>query len=300
MISKGFFVKGAGHMSVNEKIAVVVDSCGDVSQEYLEKYKHLFILPMRINCPDGSYRDGVDITAEDIYKRQKTEHLTSSTPSGADVEELFQRIEAEGYNKAIVIILSSGLTSTVQHIRLMAEDLENLEVEVYDSMSGSIGEGAIGIQAAEYIAEGISFDELKRKVEYLISSTRVYFSIDTLEYLEKGGRIGKVTELAGTLLDIKPIITFDEDGELHTAAKVRSHKAVAKKLVQFVQEQAQEGRAFNLVVADGGIEDERNALEARLMEALPGCQHIFRAKIGGALSIHLGPGLLGAGIQYLD
>ena len=287
-------------MNENNKTAIIVDSCGDVPEEYFEKYKHLFLLPMRINCPDGSFRDGVEIFAEDVYRRQKTENLTSSTPSGADVEDLFQKIEEQGYKKAIAIILSSGLTSTVNHIRLASEELEHLEVAVYDSMSASIGEGAIAIQAAEYVEEGIVFEDLKKKVEQLIAGTKVFFSIDTLEFLQKGGRIGKVTALAGTLLDIKPVITVDEDGELHTAAKVRSHKAVAKKLVQFVQEQAQEDRAFNLVVADGGVEEERDALEARLTEALPGFRHLFRAKIGGALSIHLGPGLLGAGIQYLD
>lgn len=287
-------------MSVTEKIAVIVDSCGDVPQEFFDKYEHLYLIPMRINCPDGSYRDSMEITAEDVYRRQMNEHLTSSTPSGEEVMDLFHQLENSGYTKAIAIILSSGLTSTVQHIRLMADELEQLEVAVYDSMSASIGEGAIAIQAAEYAAAGISFNELKQKTERLIDGTKVFFSIDTLEFLQKGGRIGKVTALAGTLLDIKPIITLDADGELHTAAKVRSHKAVSKKLVQFVQELAEEGRPFNLVVADGGIEAERDALEAKLKEILPEYHHLFRAKIGAALSIHLGPGLLGAGIQYLD
>lgn len=287
-------------MSMTEKIAVIVDSCGDVPQEFFEKYEHLFLLPMRINCPDGSFRDGIEIGAEDVYRRQKQEHLTSSTPSGEDIEDLFVKIRALGYTKAVVIVLSSGLTSTVNHIRLAAEEFEGVEFAVYDSMSASIGEGAIAIQAAEYVAEGIGFEELKAKTEKLIAGTKVFFSIDTLEFLQKGGRIGKVTAIAGALLDIKPIITLDEDGELHNIAKVRTHKAVAKRLFQLVQDHAQDGRAFNLVVADGGIEEDRDALEQHLKDVLPGFHNLFRAKIGGALSIHLGPGLLGAGIQYLD
>ena len=136
---------------------------------------------MRINCQDGSFRDGIEISAEDVYRRQKTENLTSSTPNGADVEDLFRKIEEEGYQKAIAIILSSGLTSTVNYIRLAAEELEHLEVAVYDSFSASIGEGAIAIQAAEYAEEGVPFEELKKKVEKLIAGTKVFFSIDTLE-----------------------------------------------------------------------------------------------------------------------
>lgn len=285
-------------MSETEKIAVITDSCADVPPELVQKY-HMFVLPMQIVCPDGAYRDGVDIHAEDIYRRQKTESLKSSTPSGADVEDMFSEIQKQGYTKAVAILLAGGLSSTVNHVRLAAEELENLEVEVYDSRQASIGIGVIALQAAEYISEGMGFKELKQKIGQLIDNTKVFFSIETLEYLKKGGRIGKVTALAGALLDIKPIMSFDEDGEIYAAAKVRTHKAVEKRLLQLVSDCRQENRAYNLVVADGGVPEERDALEKKLTELFPDYHALYRAKIGGALSIHLGPGLLGAGIQFL-
>ena len=286
-------------MSSAEKIAIITDSCADVPQELAEKY-HLFILPMRITCSDGEYRDGVDIHAEDIYERLKTELPKSSTPSGADVEDTFAEIKKQGYTKAVAILLSSGLSGTVNHVRLEAEELEDLEVEVYDSGQGSIGIGVIALQAAEYVEEGMGFEELKEKIEKLIAGTRVFFSIDTLEYLQKGGRIGKAAALVGMLLDIKPILSFDAEGELYTPAKVRTRKQVEKRLVQLVEELREEGRPYNLVVADGGAPAERDSLEKRLKAALPDSHHLYRAKIGAALSIYVGPGLLGAGIQYLD
>lgn len=285
-------------MSETEKIAIITDSCADVPQDLVQKY-HMFVLPMQIVCPDGEYRDGIDIHAEDIYRRQKTEQLKSSTPSGADVEDILAEIQRQGYTKAVAILLAGGLSSTVNHVRLAAEDLEGLEVEVYDSRQASIGIGVIAIQAAEYVENGMGFEELKQKIGQLIDDTKVFFSIDTLEYLKKGGRIGKVTAIAGALLDIKPIMSFDEDGEIYAAAKVRTHKAVEKRLLQLVSDCKKEDRAYNLVVADGGAPEERDALEKKLTELFPDYHALYRAKIGGALSIHLGPGLLGAGIQFL-
>ncbi len=286
-------------MSTTEKIAVITDSCADVPGELIRKH-HLFVLPMRIACSDGEYRDGVDIHAEDIYERLKKELPKSSTPSGADVEDTFARIKKQGYTKAVAILLSGGLSGTVNHVRLEAEELEGLEVKVYDSRQASIGIGVIALQAAKYVEEGMGFEELKEKIEKLIAGTRVFFSIDTLEYLQKGGRIGKAAALAGMLLDIKPILSFDGDGEIYTAAKVRTHKQVEKRLLQLVEELKEEGRPYNLVVADGGAPEERDALEQKLTEALPDSCCLYRARIGAALSIYLGSGLLGAGIQYLD
>lgn len=285
-------------MSSTEKIAIITDSCADVPQELVQKY-HMFVLPMQIICPDGEYRDGIDIHAEDIYRRQKTEQLRSSTPSGADVEDTLAEIQKQGYTKAIAILLAGGLSSTVNHVRLAAEDLDGLEVEVYDSRQGSIGIGVIALQAAEYVEDGMEFEALKEKIEQLISDTKVFFSIDTLEYLKKGGRIGKVAAIAGALLDIKPIMSFDEDGEIYAAAKVRTHKAVEKRLLQLVSDCRKENRAYNLVVADGGAPEERDALEKKLTELFPDYHKLYRANIGAALSIHLGSGLLGAGIQFL-
>lgn len=286
-------------MSTTEKIAVITDSCADVPQELAGKY-HLFILPMRIICLDGEYRDGLDIHAEDIYERLKKELPKSSTPSGADVEDTFTKIKKQGYTKAVAILLSGGLSGTVNHVRLAAEELEELEVEVYDSGQASIGIGVIALQAAKYIEEGMEFGELKQRIKGLIAGTKVFFSIDTLEYLRKGGRIGKAAALAGMLLDIKPILSFDEEGEIYTAAKVRTRRLVEKRLLQLVTEMKKEGRPYNLMVADGGASAERDSLEKKLLELLPDSRCLYRAKIGAALSIYLGSGLLGVGIQYLD
>lgn len=253
---------------LREKVAIITDSCADVPEELAEKY-HLFVLPMQIVCEDGVYRDGIDMTSEDIYKRLEKETPKSSTPSGADVEDLLQELVRQGYKKAIAVLLAGGLSGTVNQVRLLAEEFGGIEIAVYDSKQASIGIGGIAIQAAKYAEEGTEFEELKEKVERLIERTKVFFSIDTLKYLKRGGRIGKAAALAGTLLDIKPVMSFDEDGEIYAAAKVRSRKGVEKRLLQLMEDVKREGCPYNLMVADGGAAEEREALEEKLKERFP-------------------------------
>lgn len=282
-----------------EKIAIITDSCADVPNELAKEY-NIFILPMLIHCKDGEYRDGVEITAQDVYERLKTEIPKTSSPLGQDIIETFKEIKRQGYTKAVAVILSGGLSGSVNHIRLAAESESDIEVVVFDSMQGSIGIGAIALQAAEYVKQGMSFDELLDTMPKLIKNTKVFFSIDTLEYLQKGGRIGKATALAGSVLQIKPILAFDEEGEIYTPAKVRGRKMVSSRLIKFVQEQFITDKPYNLIVADGGAPEEREVLEEQLKALFPNYRFCYRAKIGGALSVYLGPGLLGAGIQFLD
>lgn len=287
---------------IGEKIAIITDSCADVPEDLRSKY-NIFVLPMMISCQDGNYRDGIDIYAEDIYERLKTELPKTSTPTGEDIESLLLELKKKGYRKAIAIMLSGGLSGTVNHMRLSVEE-SGLEVCVVDSKSASIGYGSIVLQTAMWLAEGVAYTELCSRVYKLCNDTKVFFSIDTLEYLQKGGRIGKATALVGTALSIKPILSFDEEGEIYTPAKVRGRKLVEKKLLSLVEEQlAKEenaGRNYNIVVADGGAAEERVELESKMKELFPNYRHLFRAKIGAALSTYLGDGLLGAGVQFVD
>lgn len=292
------------YMGANDskKIAIITDSCADLSKEMQEQYD-VRVLPMMIRCEDGEYRDGVDITIEDIYERLKTEIPKTSTPSGETIEALFADLKAEGYEKVLAVMVSSGISGTVNHVRLAAED-SGMEACVIDSLSGSIGHGAVVLQAAIWRDKGMTFEEICKKAEKLCKDTFVFFSIDTLEYLQKGGRIGKATALVGTALNIKPVLTFDAEGEICTAAKVRGHKLVEKKLISlvesFVNAPENVGRRYNLMIADGGIREERDQLEAKVKELFPNYNNVFPSRVEGILGIYLGPGMLGAGIQFLD
>lgn len=200
-------------------------------------------------------------------------------------------------------MLSGGLSGTVNHMRLVAEETD-LDICVIDSLSASAGNGAIVLQAAIWRDKGMLYEDLCERTKELCKETKVFFSIGTLEYLQKGGRIGKATALVGTALSIKPILSFDEEGEIYTPAKVRGHKLVEKKLLSLVEEQINlpknAGKNYNIIVADGGAPEEGDILEKRLKMMFPNYKNLFKAKIGAALSAYLGDSLLGAGVQFLD
>ena len=133
-----------------------------------------------------------------------------------------------------------------------------------------------------------------------MQNTFPYFSVDTLEYLQKGGRIGKVTAVAGTLLNIKPILGFAEDGQLTGVAKVRGKRAVNGKLIELLRGHLGEHKAFNLAVANGGDPKGMAELKAEMEAAFPGFGQMWEANMDATLATYVGKGMLGVGLQVLD
>ena len=157
------------------------------------------------------------------------------------------------------------------------------------------------LQLAEDIRQGMDWDTLtEHRVPWLIQNTFPFFSVDTLEYLQKGGRIGKVTALAGTMLQIKPLITFAADGQLQSVAKVRGRNLVIRKLIELVEQHHDGAARYNLAVANGGAPAEMEVLRQKLTAALPDYDHIWSGELDGTLSVYIGDGVLGAAVQRLE
>ena len=287
---------------IPQKIALLTDSCADIAPELAEKY-HIFVVPLRILCADGEYLDGVNIRGTDIYRRLKAGELPqTSLPAAEEIVKLLARIVEEGYDGVVAVMLSGGLSGTFNLLRLVAEECRGkLEVRAFDSVSGSLGLGMTVLQLAEDIRGGMGWEELtERRVPQLIAGSFPFFSVDTLEYLQKGGRIGKVTATAGMLLQIKPILTFADDGQLTSVAKVRGRHQVIDKLVALTVQRCGEHKRYNLAVANGGAPAEMALVKEKLTAALPNYDHIWEGEIDGTLSVYIGDGVLGAAVQVLD
>ena len=285
-----------------KRIALLTDSCADLAPS-LAAENHIYVVPLRMLCADGEYADGVDIHGADIYARLHAGELPqTSLPRAEDIGAELERIAAEGYDGVIALMLSSGLSGTFNLARLLAEECgERLTVRVFDSLSGSLGLGMTVLQLAEDIRNGMDWTELtERRVPQLIRGTFPYFTVDTLEYLQKGGRIGKVTATAGMLLQIKPIITFAADGQLQSIAKVRGRNQVIGKLVDMTVKACGSHKRYNLAVANGGAPEEMAIVREKLTAALPDYDHIWEGEIDGTLSVYIGDGVSGAAVQVLD
>ena len=217
-------------------------------------------------------------------------------------EPVLEEIRDAGFDGVIAVMLSSGLSGTYNLVRLIAEESgDAFPIKVFDSVSGSLGQGLTVLQLAEDIRNGMDWETLvERRAPQLIANTYPFFSVDTLEYLMKGGRIGKVTATAGTLLQIKPIITFAPDGQLQSVAKVRGRNQVIDKLVAMTADRCGSHRKYNLAVANGGAPAEMELVRQKLTAALPDYGHIWDGEIDGTLSVYIGDGVLGAAVQVLD
>lgn len=284
-----------------ERIALLTDSCADLDAK-TRKNKPIFLLPLQIRCGDGEYADGVDIFADDIFARQaKGEMMKTSLPAGETLDRVLDEIAAQGYKKVIAVMLSSGLSGTYNLVRLRAMEREDLDIFVYDSKSGSLGMGAVVLQLWEDICRGYNWKLLcEKRLPMLQDNTFPFFSVDTLEMLEKGGRIGKVTAFAGKMMNIKPILTFAEDGQLTSVAKVRGRNAVQGKFIELLQAQLAGHKRYNLAVAHGGAPEEMAALMKKMKAAFPDYEHFWSAQLDATLSCYIGSGMLGAAIQFLD
>jgi DegV family protein with EDD domain len=281
-----------------EKIAILVDSCVDVPPKLVEKY-NMYVIPLKVIYKDRVYSDGVDITAQEVYERLDIEIPTTSLPSGGEINAMFDRIKADGYEKVLAIHISSGLSGTYNSIRLLASQYVGLEIYVLDTKNIGIGSGFNAIQAAEYINEGMDWDTLIKTVSKNVPKCKVFFYVDTLEYLKKGGRIGLVASVLGTALNLKPIISCNEDGIYYTVAKYLGRKRTLNKMMDLALEYAKSCNKYNVAIVHGNAIEQANKIKEALMPLLPKCNIFTDGQISPALGVHTGSGTLGIAIQHI-
>ncbi len=285
-----------------EKIAFLLDSTSDLQPQDMAG-RPFYLVPLRIACVDGDYSDGENINNLDIYARQEAGELPkTSLPEIARVEAALAQIKADGYERVIALPLSSGLSGTHNMVQVMCDECKELETAVFETRSAAMGIGLVVLQLWKEIEAGATWEELKNgRVEFLLRNTFPYFSVDTLEYLQKGGRIGKITALAGTLLSIKPLLGFAEDGQLINVSKARGKKQVPEKLIELVKARVDDpSRPFNLAVENGGDPEGMLELGEALKAAIPGCRDFYSTNMDATLATYVGRGMLGAAIQFLE
>ena len=262
-----------------QKIALITDSACDLDLNTLRE-NNVNLLPLRIIYSTGDYRDRVDISPKQVYENLEKEVPKTSLPSAQDIEDILNKLEEEGYNHVIAISISSGLSGSFNALRLALEDHPKLTSYVYDSKILAYPQGEI-------------IETLPKIRERVIG----YFTINTLEYLKKGGRIGRVAGTVGELLNLKPIITTDENGVYYNVAKVRGRKQSLSKMTELLKGYLEKGKC-EVAVLHAGCEDEAIKYMNSLKD-LPNIVSIKIAEISPALGIHGGPGLIGFSVKMV-
>ena len=279
------------------KTAILIDSGCDVSDELARTY-HMKVMRLHIIYPEKDYIDGTDITAETVYQRFPREIPITSTPSPQDVREMLDEIKSEGYTHVLAFCISSGLSGTFNTVGCTLEEDTDLTSFVLDTRSISFGAGILAVWAAMQLEEGRTFDELKEILPGKVKDSKVFYYMDTLTYLRKGGRIGLVTSVVGSMLNIKPIISCNGDGVYYTAAKIRGAKQGLTRLLEEAGKFAGNGPCLTALL-NGQGQDAADALRPRLTPGIPNGTLIMEKAITASLAVHTGPGLVGIGVLRL-
>ncbi|HEY8805638.1 MAG TPA: DegV family protein [Clostridium sp.] len=272
------------------KIALITDSTSDVDNEMIERYD-LRVLPLRIIYKNREYIDRVTITPKEVYDNFAREIPSTSLPSMKDMEDLYLKLEEEGYTQAIAVVISAGISGTYNTLRLVSQNHPSIETYVFDSKSLTIGEAAIIEECGEMLLCEKSFDEIINALPEIQSRITVYYAVDTLKYLPKGGRIGKVSGTIGEILNIKPIISINKDGVYYTYAKTKGKRKAISKLVDIARE-ALKITPCKIWVMHGGAYEEVGSFYDSIAK-LPNITRLSFGEISPVAGVHTGPGLLG-------
>jgi len=281
-----------------EKIAILVDSCSDVPEAIVQS-ADMALVPMNVIFRDRVYEDRITITPAEFYRRQALEPAKTASPTGKRVLDALDRIQASGYTHIIAVSISAKLSGTYQELCLLAEE-SPLKVHVVNTRNVGIGSGFAAIYAAQLRDAGKSFDEIVTEVERVANQTKVFFYVPSLKYLQAGGRIGRVAGMAGTLLNIKPIISCDAEGVYYPIAKVRGEKRTVSKLLALVGQAIGDAQQVSVAVVDGVNPTLRESILAQLKATYPQVSQWYAGDISPALGVHTGPGLIGIGVQVRD
>lgn len=278
------------------KVAVVMDSTANLSPELLAK-NDLETIPLNLIWGGESYRDGIDITTDEFYERlaNSSEMPTTSQPSVGDFHELYTRV-AETADSIVCVTLSSDLSGTYASAVGAAELMEDFPIEVIDSRSVSVGHGFIAIAAAQAAKAGDDFQVVAQAARDLVPKMDVFFVVDTLEYLHRGGRIGGASFMIGSALSIKPVLQVN-DGLIDSMARVRTKKKALNYLADLAVERYQGHNNIHLAVVDAVAPDEARLLGEELQKRLDPVELVY-AELSPVVGTHGGPGTVGFGGYY--
>lgn len=273
---------------------IISDSTCDLSQELLQKYD-IDILPLHILLGEDEYKDGENITPDEIYAWSDENKTTpkTSAPSLADAVELLKPYVSEN-REVICFSISSSMSTSGNVMRLAAEELEAEHlVTVIDSANLSTGIGLLVIEAAVMAQEGKCAKEIAAVIEELKPKVRTSFVVDTLLYLYRGGRCNAVSAMAGSVLKLHPKIVV-ENGAMNASKKYRGK--ISKVILSYVKDMEEElkaARPDRVFITDSGCDREVIEQVRAYLEELGIFKEILETRAGGVISSHCGAGTLG-------
>jgi DegV family protein with EDD domain len=272
-------------------LRIVTDSTADLSEELRREYR-IEMVPLTVQFGSESHKDVVEMSIDDFWAKLKTDphHPKTAQPAPGDFLGVYQRLHAEGH-EILSIHLSEKLSGTVNSGRIAAQMLPEVQITVVDTHSVSLGLGMMCIQAARMARDGKSAAEIVAWLADTAKRTYILFTLDTLDFLQKNGRVGKAQALIGGLLGIKPILEI-ADGAVEPADKVRGKSKVLSRTLELLEERVPAGRRIMLGVVHAQVPEEAAAWVGEVKKRYTVAE-TFVAPIGPVIATNAGPGAIG-------
>jgi DegV family protein with EDD domain len=273
-------------------VKVVTDSVSDVLPALADELG-ITVVPLNVVFGSEIYRDGVDLTTDEFYQKLERSQIlpTTSTPPLQTFIELYDKL-AEETDEILVITISRRLSATGEAALKAVESMEKkCRVEVLDSQLAMMAEGLLVIAAAKAARAGATLDEVVKLTEHNITRIGLRIAFDTLEYLKRGGRIGKAKALMGSMLKINPILGI-KDGEVFPFGQERSRTKAIDHLYRFVSGYS---RIDEMAVEDATTPGEADALVERIRAKFPS-ERIYRSKVSPVIGTNVGPNAIGVAV----
>lgn len=271
------------------KVKICADSVCDLSKELKSRYG-ISTVPLYVNKGDETLKDGVEITQKDVfaYYRETGKLCTTAAVNIDDFTEFF-KAQLEGYDELVMITISSEFSSCFQNANIAAEDFPN--VRVVDSRNLSTGEGLVAVSAAKLAQQGLSADEIVKKLEEIIPKVDATFFVANVEYLHKGGRCSSIAVLGANLLKLKPCIAV-QNGKMTVVKKYRG--GIEKVIRDYVKEKLESAEVDdNLIFITHTTSESNTALTAEEIRKYKDFKEIATTDAGCTVACHCGEDTLG-------
>ncbi|WP_252233644.1 DegV family protein [Clostridium sp. ZS1] len=273
-----------------QKIALITDSSCDLSESTLDKF-NIKLLPFRIIFNDNEYLDRITISSKELFNLLKTEIPTTSLPDIEYSSKIFENLIAENYTHVIIITVSASTSGCFNSIRLLSEHYPEIKSYIFDSKTIGYPVGAISTQVGKLINDNSNFEDILSNLEDIRKRTHGFVTFPSLKYLRAGGRIGRVSGAIAETLNLKPIISSDEDGFLYPCAKARGRKQSLAKLKQLLISYLDKGKCRVWIL--NGDADEEATEFLNSVQPHENITEISLETIGACTGVHTGPGSIG-------
>ncbi len=275
-------------------IKVVTDSTCYLPKEVLHQHD-IRAVSLNVHFGQRIYREGINLTPEQFYRLLVTSPVlpTTSQPSPGEFRQVFTELSHAGH-QVLCLVISSYLSGTYQSAIEARQTMSDVPIVVFDSLSVAAGLALMVLTAAEMAAAEYPMEDIVARLEQLRHDIRLYFVVDTLEYLQKGGRIGKAAALVGSLLQIKPILAI-QDGIVQPLDRARSKPKALECLLEHFEAQLGPGKAVQCVLVHAQAPDEVQKLAAGLQKRFH-CTRMLTTEVGAVVGTHVGPGVVGAAL----